>query len=104
MIRPVLRFMGCDRSRDRPIAPTAFRSGEHIGYGRRSIPQPPTKPAGLGLDDQPTKLAAVSTIPMNNAPTQDNRISSLRIDLIFWLPVRAPQPRTASHARTVAKK
>jgi hypothetical protein len=45
------------------------------------------------LIDQPTKFAAVSTIPRNSAPTQDNRSSSLRIDLICGSPVRRlPSP------------
>ena len=52
----------------------------------------PLRSDGMGSHNQPTKLAAVSTIPMNSAPTQENRITSLRTDAIVTPPSGLPSP------------
>jgi hypothetical protein len=54
--------------------------------------------------NQPMKLAAVRTIPMNSAPTHENKITSLSNACICILRLPcAPQPATGE-TRTVDQK
>jgi len=71
---------GSDRSQLAPRTDgIVYRRGELSGYGRMSISAAPNKASRLGLDDQPTKLAADEQLSTNEPvrPRRTTEISSI---------------------------